>query len=353
MLLGFKNFIKQIFIGFVVFFGAVNLAFALNHPVHSQRAHKHAHASHAQIHSLHHRHLSHHKNHSAIHASYHHSKLKNNESVENYKLQGNQIDDNLETKLSTPETNTNINLPVPSVFQRSASQETTEGHAENVSFENDSSLGQESDSNSTLAQTTKQRLVSLVNRAIGALHHTSYRLGGQYFDLSRGIYEEDCSGYVDQLLNRAEPDAYATLTEWTHTTKPSSFDYYDFFRKLPDQSWHFWQKVRDVARLKPGAIMVFRYHGHSRYGSGGHVMVVMSQPIPVENHDDTFLVRVSDSAQSGHSDDTRARHTSGVGIGTLLLKVNPFTHEPNAYAWKLSGWLEHVDVAMAQPVTPA
>lgn len=205
----------------------------------------------------------------------------------------------------------------------------------------------------TTPLTTRARLVALIHRAIEGLHHTSYRLGGSYFDLSRGIYEEDCSGYVDQLLNLAEPQAYASLTHWTHSNKPSSFDYYDFFKKLPNNSWRFWQKIKDVARLKPGAILVFRYYGHSRYGSGGHVMVVMSEPVPIENHADTFLVRVSDSANSGHSDDTRARHTSGIGIGTLLLKVNPFTHEPTAYAWKLSGWLEHADVAMAEPITPA
>ena len=56
-------------------------------------------------------------------------------------------------------------------------------------------------------------------------------------------------------------------------------------------------------------------------------MVVMSKPIP---SDDAYLVRVADSAPSGHSQDTRQSHTSGIGIGTLLLKVNPKTGKPSS-----------------------
>jgi len=351
--LSIKNSVKQVVIGIVVFFSAIKITFAVEHHSHSKHVHKHIHHAVLKNRTSHHEQTLRHKRHHVVyHSHHHHSTLKKNNVNEEQNITNNNLADDLNTNMPLKETKSDINLPVPSVFQGSNSAQTSEGQFNNINMEDNTSLDTESPSPSP-PETTRQRLVSLVNRAIGVLHHTSYRFGGGYFDLSRGIYEEDCSGYVDQLLNRAEPEAYAALTQWTHSSKPSSFDYYDFFRKLPDQSWHFWQKIKDVGRLKPGAILVFRYHGRSRFGAGGHVMVVMSQPIPVENHDDTFLVRVSDSANSGHSDDTRAQHTSGVGIGTLLLKVNPFTREPNAYAWKLSGWLEHVDVAMAQPVTPA
>lgn len=321
---------------------------------HHAHSHQHKHTQHpskestakisshpiAHSHHTHSPHAAHHPTkktrfHPRVHAVAAQSTQEDNESI--------RIDGAASSSASGP-IESNLNLPVPTAFQDN------EINSES-SFANTSN-SDTVDENSA-PETTHEKLVGLIHRAISVLHHTSYRMGGSYFDLSRGIYEEDCSGYVDQLLNRAEPDAYASLTQWTHSSKPSSFDYYDFFKKLPDSNWHFWQKIKDVARLKPGAILVFRYHGRSRLHSGGHVMVVMSQPVPVENQSDTFLVKVSDSAYSGHSNDTRATHTSGVGIGTLLLKVNPFTREPNAFSWKLTGWLEHADVAMAEPVTPA
>ena len=45
-----------------------------------------------------------------------------------------------------------------------------------------------------------------------------------------------------------------------------------------------------------------------------------------------------------------AIHNSGIGIGTLQLKVNPKTGEPSAYAWKVgSCWKKNVKFAMARP----
>ncbi len=76
-------------------------------------------------------------------------------------------------------------------------------------------------------------------------------------------------------------------------------------------------------------------------------MIVMSKPIFDTN---AFLVRVADSASAGHGDDTRSHHVSGIGIGTLLLKVNPHTGQPNAYAWNFSSyWNNNVKFAMGRP----
>ena len=77
-------------------------------------------------------------------------------------------------------------------------------------------------------------------------------------------------------------------------------------------------------------------------------MVVMNKPVFDE---DAYLVRVADSAPSGHSEDTRRAHKSGIGIGTLLLKVDSRTGRPSAYAWKVgSRWKQNVTFAMARPI---
>jgi len=199
------------------------------------------------------------------------------------------------------------------------------------------------------AHTTKLHLVDLVHRAISALHFSRYRFGGTYFNLSRGIYEVDCSDYVDHLLRMAEPGAYRTLVASTHTEKPTSADYFKFFKNLPENPISGWQEIDNVADLKPGAILVFRYSDENDV-PGGHVMVVMDKPVPTYDGN-AFAVRVSDSASSRHSNDTRSPHTSGIGIGTLMLKVDPHSGEPNAYAWTLnSGW-KSIEAAMAEPVS--
>src|SRR5262249_36906862 len=109
----------------------------------------------------------------------------------------------------------------------------------------------------------------------------------------------------------------------------------------------YWNKVDNIAQLRPGDILVFRYKNSRGRETGGHVMIVMDKPLQYEN---TFYVRVADSAPSAHSQDTRESDTSGIGIGTLLLKANLKTGHPFAYAWGVdSYWNKNVKVVMARP----
>jgi cell wall-associated NlpC family hydrolase len=193
-----------------------------------------------------------------------------------------------------------------------------------------------------------QHMVNLVHSTIATLSYTAYKLGGTHFDRSNGVYVLDCSDYVDHLLQTANPLAYHSLVNSTGTDKPTSAHYYDFFTGLTYKRRHYWNKVEDVKELQPGDILVFRNKRVSHTGASGHVMVVMDKPTRVQN---AFIVRVTDSASSGHSQDTRSPHTSGIGIGTMQLKVNPENGHPSAYAWKLgSAWEKRVNFAMARPV---
>lgn len=205
-----------------------------------------------------------------------------------------------------------------------------------------------------LSSSAKQSLVQLADRTVQTLRHTMYKLGGTHFDSSKGVYEIDCSGYVDNLLHQANPQAYSSLSEWSKTYRPTSKDYYDFFNRLPSTNWGYWHKIGGVHELQPGDILVFRYKNSKSRRVGGHVMVVMDKPIPDRSAPNVFWVNVADSAASGHTNDTRPAHTSGVGIGALLLKVNPGTNEPNAYAWRAgAAWKHDMNFVMAEPVNKA
>lgn len=199
-----------------------------------------------------------------------------------------------------------------------------------------------------LMSTLGEHMVQFVHNTISSLRYTAYKLGGTHFDRSNGIYIVDCSDYVDHLLQVANPSAYLSLVNSTGSEKPTSEHYYHFFTGLTYKPRHYWNKVENVNQLQPGDILVLRNKKNSHTGVSGHVMVVMNKPTRTPN---AFLVRVTDSASSGHSQDTRLPHTSGIGIGTMQIKVNPGTGQPSAYAWKLgSSFEKHVNFAMARPI---
>jgi hypothetical protein len=202
--------------------------------------------------------------------------------------------------------------------------------------------------NSGFIASTEKKLVNFVRDTVAHLRYSHYKLGGHNFDSAHGIYVLDCSNFVDNILREASPHAYSSLVNAERAETPSTLHYYDFFSSLTEDPNNFWNKINSVEDLHPGDILVFRNkHYHGLY-AGGHVMVVMETPT---RSTDFFFVRVADSAPTRHSQDTRQAHKSGIGIGTLLLKVNPLTGHPNAYAWGLGGyWNKNVNFAMARPL---
>lgn len=194
--------------------------------------------------------------------------------------------------------------------------------------------------------TMEHKLVDYVHNMVHTLRYSSYKLGGTNFDSDRGVYVVDCSDYVDRILENVYPEAYFDLLNNTGTDKPTSAHFYDFFNELSQGPTRLWYRIQDVEELQAGDVLVFRYKSaYSRMGSG-HVMVVMDKPT---HDDDVYFVRVTDSAPSGHSADTRPLRVSGIGIGTLMLKTNG-DGQPSAYAWKVgSRWKNNVRIAMARP----
>lgn len=190
------------------------------------------------------------------------------------------------------------------------------------------------------------RLVSYIRQTVSNLRYSSYKLGGTYFNVTKGVYIVDCSSYVDYILRAVYPPAYSNLATTTRVSQPTTQHYYNFFNNLSTRRNQYWNKVSDVKKLKPGDIVVFRNKVLTRQAAQGHIMVVMKKPVQRTN---SFLVRVADSAPFRHSQDTRERNDSGIGVGNLLLKVNPQTGAPQAYAWTLSSrWKQNVNFAMGR-----
>lgn len=213
---------------------------------------------------------------------------------------------------------------------------------------NAASMNKLTPSVSTIAS---KKLVKFIDDAVYNLNYSSYKLGGERFDTNKGIYIIDCSRFVDSILKKTYPHAYSNLVNATGTSTPTTQHYYNFFNKLPEKPKKhiYWNYIEQIKQLRPGDILVFRYKNLTGRKTAGHMMVIMNKPIRTSSH--TFLVRVADSAPIRHSEDTRLRHESGIGIGTLLLKLNPLTGKPTAYAWEKGGaWKHNVKFAMARPL---
>jgi hypothetical protein len=200
----------------------------------------------------------------------------------------------------------------------------------------------------TFSSSLTKHLVEFVHKTVNTFHYSVYKLGGKHFDTQKGVYIVDCSSFVDNVLQKTCPKAFSSLVDATGADAPASQHYYNFFTELSYDPDHYWNKVENVEELKPGDILVIRYKNLRGAETGGHVMVVMNKP---ERDTDVFYVRVADSAPTRHSEDTRELNTSGIGIGTLLLKANTKTGQPMAYAWGIGGyWNKNANFAMARPV---
>lgn len=198
-----------------------------------------------------------------------------------------------------------------------------------------------------LVASMEQRVVGFVHQTVNTMRYNVYEFGGTKFDTQKGVYALDCSSYVDNILKTVYPHAFSNLVDITGADRPSTQHYYDFITRLSHNPRYLWNKIDDVSQLRPGDILVFRYKTRHNIVRGGHIMVVMNKPV---QDSEGFKVRIADSAPSRHSNDTRETNESGIGIGTLLLKANPKTGRPYAYAWKEgAGWERNVKFAMARP----
>lgn len=200
---------------------------------------------------------------------------------------------------------------------------------------------------SGLFHSMEDKIVDFVYDTIDTAKYTAYKLGGSRFDTRKGVYILDCSSYVGQILRNVSPRAFLNLVRNTGTPSPNTTHYYDFFSTLPSDN-PYWDKVEDIEELRPGDIIVFRYKKHRHARTRGHIMMVMDKPILTDNG---YNVRITDAAPVRHSDDTRGKHRSGIGVGTVRLQANPKTGQPAAYAWQEgSRWKKNVRFAMARPI---
>jgi hypothetical protein len=161
-------------------------------------------------------------------------------------------------------------------------------------------------------------------RILDSIESTEY-LHKTAIDEERGDYRCDCSGLAIYILNRtvAKGDPRGPLGDGR--ARPRAMHFYEAFaaaethltQEVPGDAR--WLRVERVVDARPGDIIAWRREVVVP-GNSGHVVIVDAKPVT----EDDGLVRVVmiDSTTRPQVDDTRKRGESGVGRGTMWLKVD-------------------------------
>jgi hypothetical protein len=172
-------------------------------------------------------------------------------------------------------------------------------------------------------------LASQAEFIVNTLKHTDYQSVAD-IHAEKGIYDCDCNGFVGFVLENAAPAHYALIPKEADQFRPRAFEYHDFFASLPAESSGGWHRIVQLSDARRGDILAWRFPEIEWGKHTGHVLFLAQTP----SIDDAgnFRVRVYDSADQAHFEDTRAtgEFPTGVGSGLIYFQVDA-AGEPTAF----------------------
>jgi hypothetical protein len=178
---------------------------------------------------------------------------------------------------------------------------------------------------SLLAEEAAREVTAMIS---STYQHTTF------VDESKGLFDYDCSGFVDYALAQAVPDALETLKTATEP-RPLAKDFETFFAGLTTSTGR-WHAVARAMDLVPGDVVAWLKPADVTSSNTGHVMIVRELPtLNTKNTVETeWLVPITDSTESPHgpSDSRTATGATGLGTGTIGLVVDA-TGAPIEYRW--------------------
>lgn len=191
------------------------------------------------------------------------------------------------------------------------------------------------------------KLLNAAEQTLSSMKSSQYQ-HVTYVDESSGVYDFDCSGFVDYVLQRTFPDALAAISYHPNRlNRPSHQDFYRFFARLgTDDSATGWIRVNRVHDLRPGDIIAWLKPNRTSYSGIGHVMIVRSIESAESNE---VNVQIIDSTRSPHAFDSRVNGTNGLGMGTLSIVLNS-VGDAVGFRWRdgLSAHVEYAKMAFGE-----
>jgi len=137
-----------------------------------------------------------------------------------------------------------------------------------------------------------------------------------------GEYHCDCSGLITYLLKKELPAHYKAVVFPVKFKHPRASDFTDWFASLPAQveAGKLWHKVENLTDAKAGDLLAWRKDPVPPTGNTGHIVLIDGAPKRVA--EGIYSVEVIDSTTAGHENDTRKKGETGVGRGTIYVKVD-------------------------------
>ena len=174
------------------------------------------------------------------------------------------------------------------------------------------------------------RLVARAHRMLDTLTESTYSHVTD-IDESTGEYHCDCSGLVSWLLRKELPAHYAVVQFPAKFRHPRAIEFCRHFEAAPTEPkpGDLWQRIPTLAQARPGDVLAWRKDPLPEKGTTGHIVLIDGAARKVS--DQIYEVVVIDSTSNAHKDDTRKPGQTGVGRGTIYLKVDAKGH-PTEYA---------------------
>ena len=139
-----------------------------------------------------------------------------------------------------------------------------------------------------------------------------------------GVWNCDCSGLIGHILRRHFPEAYLYVDGPTfpNRVRPLAANYCETFIKYgqTERNGSPWRKITKVSKLLPGDILAWKSLKIVKGKSTGHVLMIASTPELDKNG--LYLVRIIDSTTGLHANDSRTKHTNGLGSGNIWLSAD-------------------------------
>lgn len=171
-----------------------------------------------------------------------------------------------------------------------------------------------------VAQTSlPERVASQAEFTVNNVKQTDYQHPDN-IDVNLGIYDCDCNGFVSFVLEGVAPRHYGLIPKEESQPRPRAFKYYEFLASLALESIDGWRGIDLLKDARRGDIIAWRFPKIEAGHDTGHVLLVAETP--QVNDSGILIVRVYDSANEPHFDDTREAGTSGVGSGFINFEVN-------------------------------
>jgi hypothetical protein len=181
-------------------------------------------------------------------------------------------------------------------------------------------------------------------RATHYLHKT-------HADRTSGVYDMDCSGFVDYLLKHLAPAQFAQLGVEPGHARPRAAMYFQLFNRLRESPLPGWEAVAKLRNARRGDLLAWQLTPSTQEpGDTGHVVVIAAAP--VEQANGLYRVEIFDSSVIHHDDDSRPEGTNGIGKGVITIRADAHG-KPIGFQFNSRAHFHLEPIAIGRLLTPS